>query len=187
MASFVLGLLLTALFAVYRIGTSAWQKVDVRADLLGQFHLVSARISTAGGRTPPAGVTISPDGAAVAVLSPLLDDGTFALDTSTNVLTYQRHTVFWFDVASLQIRQGDVLLAAPTPTVTPIDSLDPNWHLNLPTDFSVLARDVIDFEVTWWATDPAVLQIVSEGARRRYGRQDHERVRLRTLVKVGPP
>lgn len=183
----MLSLVMASLFVIYQIGTSAWQQVGVRADLAGQMHLVSTTLATACDQSPPEGVTISPDGRAVAVCSALTDDGVLALNTESGTLTWQRWIVIWFDPAQREIRRGELPMPAPQPQVSPIQNTLPDWPDDLPTSFTVSAREVDSFQVQWAGSDPPILELNMVGSKRRYGRVDNEVVTTRTSFRVGRP
>lgn len=147
-AAGVMGLLVTAVFAIFRMGIAAWFKTDGLAELTQQGQLVGARWVRDAEVTCAAAVTVSPS--AICFPSALDDTGNYVLDNTTSELIWQSYRIYYLDSPSGEVRWLEVPIDPPTRTVVPIEAYDPGGGArplaSYLTGGRVLARSVTVFQ-----------------------------------------
>lgn len=176
-AASLLGLLLIAIFAVYRSGANAWAMGDAKTELLQQVQLGVSRMAREAERSVYGGVTIAGDEAAVSFIS-AEEDGSFETETDTTRMLWKKYVVFYHDPQTQTLMSREVELAGPIVDAQPIEStlgaIDNYRHGG-----KIVSRHVDSLQV---AFEPPALLTFELGVKKdRYGRRDAEtRVLART-------
>ncbi|MCA9797600.1 MAG: hypothetical protein KC910_37570, partial [Candidatus Eremiobacteraeota bacterium] len=174
----LLGLLVAAIFAIYRMGASALMRTNAATDLVRSNQAVLSRFSRDAEQTVYDSVTIGPNNRSVAFLSAVYDTD-FQVDASGQPL-WQKYVVIYHDPASREVLRREVPLATPTTTAAPIATTGTNitGYLNAGRR---LASDIYDcsfFLDSQPPTNEPLLRVSLDARKRRYGRSDEERVSL---------
>ena len=174
----VLGLLMSMMFAIYRIGAVAWKSGESDVQLAQSAQLVTDRIGREAARSANTSVALDPPASpstAVSFLSPI-DPGTGRpdYDASQRSAIWHSHSVFYHDVTSSEVRQRSIDLATPTAATTPLANLSLER-----TGGTLLAREVSSCEF-FFADRTLEIRLVLE--RKRYGNEAPDRVELNSSV-----
>ncbi len=180
----MLGLLVTVIFAIYRMGASALMKADAESELLQGLQNATRRFARDAEQTVYDSVTVAPDGQAVSFLSAVYGTG-YAVDGNGRP-QWQRFVVYYYEPPSGRFLRREVELVAPLPVAETIEvtGLTLSDYTN---SGALLARHVHDCEFRVDLQPPTGTPILSLalGARKaRYGREDEELVRLGTAVRM---
>lgn len=179
-AGFILGLLLFAIFSIYRMGASTLMKVDAQTEMLQQLQTVLSKLSREAERSIYDGVSVSPDGSAVAILNATYGDGSFAVNASGGII-WQSYVIYYWDSASNAVARTTLPYLPPDPTVPDkLESYTGNPLNVYASGGQIMARGVT--ACTFAIEGDTFLQADLEAQKKRYGREDPERLRLRTTV-----
>lgn len=144
-AAAIMGLLITTVFALFKMGISAWFKADGLTDLVQQGQAVGARWVRDVEVTANQAVSVSPGGDAISLPSARDATGNFVLDPSTSELVWQKYILYYFDPVAGEVRRAEVPIAAPTRSVVPLETYSGQPLSNFMTGGTVLARQVSTF------------------------------------------
>ncbi|MBI3926357.1 MAG: prepilin-type N-terminal cleavage/methylation domain-containing protein [Armatimonadetes bacterium] len=179
-AGFILGLLLFAVFAIYRMGASTMMKADAQTELLQQLQTITTKLSREAERSVYEGVSVTPDGRAVALLDATYSDGSFAVDSSGR-LVWQRYVIYYWEPAASSLSRTTLPYLPPDPRVA--DTLE-SYTGNPLSDYTnggqEVGRNVS--ACTFAIEGGAFLRLGLEAQKKRYGREDPERLSLGTTV-----
>lgn len=106
----LLGLLMTAIFAIFEMGTRAWQKTGTKNELLQQIQLVNFRLSKELELSSPQSVSTDKDAGIVAFLTPLTETGEFCLGVKGRP-EFQAYIVYYLRKSTKMIYRRRVELA----------------------------------------------------------------------------
>lgn len=178
----VLSILMTALFAVFKMGLSAWHKTSTKNELLQQVQIVDFRLSDELQLSALESATADPGIDALSFLSPLDANGKFILSAKGRP-EFQKYIIYYRKSSDQKMYRREVLLnagASERNVPGPIEEYDPGTGKK-PLGFYTnsgqpLARYFTDFtpevlpepvsQVTWKLT----------AQRKRYGTDRPESV-----------
>ncbi len=143
----IMAILTTAVFAVFKMGISAWFKADGLAELQQQGQAVGGRWVRETETTCLAAITLSATGDACSLPSAITPAGVFALDPATSELIWQSYQLYYFDGPSGEVRYLEVPIGATTSAVLPIEQYTGQPLANSLVGGRVLARSVTSFQV----------------------------------------
>lgn len=174
------------LLGIFITGAGAARKGDARAELVADGQIAMTNMTQDIERAPVLGVSVAPDNQGLAVLSALDESGAFELDDEGKPL-WSRWAVYYHENGELKKTYVD-WTASPSVRATPIplEQLDASRTVaDYETGGRVLARNV-------YAVDMRVLPNTTTSLRlelhkKRYGRQDPEKVVMETVVKARNP
>lgn len=180
----ILGLLLAAAFAIYRMGASAWLKSDVKSELLQVAQQVSAKVNREIEASSYRSVEIAPDGSGLAFLSAKDGNGIFNYDPVAITPRWQEYVVLYFDQGRKALLQREVpVLGLPQEKAAmPISSLGGGPVANYFQNGRVIAHgmDSCRFSVT--ASEGIVVEI--SASKKRYGSQTPENQSVRVVTAL---
>ncbi len=148
----VMGVLITSVFGIFKMGISAWFKTDGLTDLVQQGQLVGARWVRDVETTASSAVSVTPAGDAISLPSARDVNGNFVLDATTNEdLVWTKYVLYYYDNVAGEVRRAEVPINPATRAVVPIESYNGpsgrqplSFYLNGGT---VIARQVTAFQV----------------------------------------
>lgn len=183
-ASFVLGLLTTMLFALFRTGIVGLKKVENQSELLRELQLLSLKISRELQESSFRSLSVSPDGHTVAFLSADDANDNFQMDEFGRPL-WQKFILYHFDATESVVRRTEVPYLSPEPgspqtleVYTGDELID---HVNSGTP--VLVAKHVE-ECQWRAEPPSLLEFGFRVEKRRYQGTDNELKRLTSQVQL---
>lgn len=107
----ILGMLLSAVFMIYRMGAQAWLKSDAKSELLQVAQIVSAKVNREVEGSSYRGLEISADGSGLAFPSAKDLNGVFVYDPVAITPIWQKYQVIYFDASKKALFQREVPLA----------------------------------------------------------------------------
>lgn len=184
-AATLLGLLTFAMFAIYRMGASAWAKGSVRSEMLADLQVATARLEKDLGRSTYSSFSVGAGGSAVSFLTPVDDTAPQTFESITGAPLWRRYVLYWLDAASGELRRREVPLPAGAPEESapgPIESFGTSGPLALYLDQGrAVARDVTLFTCSVPGPNrPVRTQLTAQ--RQRYGTSRVETASLRSTV-----
>ena len=152
-AGFVMGLLLVAIFAIFRMGVVSWQKLNANTELFQSIQVSSAKLSRDAERSVFVSASMDNSGRAVAFLSPLDQDEQFVVRDDGS-LEWQKYLVFYRDPSTNEVLVKEVPLhptAAERMNPGPIENYNDGtgtkaWSTYMSAG-QPLARDVTEFTI----------------------------------------
>lgn len=182
--AFVFGLLLAALFGVFRLGATAWQQGSTRTHLLQSCQVVTGRFGRDAERSTVASVSLGPGGNGVAFLSPIDANGVFQYDETTVEPRWQHYVVYYYDAATKGIyrREVSVVGSAQETTAAPIETFSGGPINSFFNGGHKLASDVT--ACTFVLTPDNQLGLTCTATKDRYGASTPEQVTITTMAHL---
>lgn len=187
-AAGVLSLLGLLTLALFQTGASGWKKMEAQSGLLADYEVLAGKLVREVQRSVAASASTGTfsDGDAVSFLSALDDTGTFVLDTGGSYKpVWQRYLIFNYDKNKRQVLLSEVKLVPGSPEALapePIENYDAGLHslaAYRTGEGRLLMSDVDSCSFT--ITD-AILTTEIRGSRKRYGREDPEKLHMKASV-----
>lgn len=184
---FILGLLLTAAFGIYRMGASAWLKIDAKTELLGLAQVVTARINREVEGSSYRSLTVAANGSGIAFLSAKNRDGVFVYDPVTIMPKWQKYVVFYFDNDSKTLlrKEVDVVGKPPENASMPIASLEGKPVENYFQDGQVVQRGIEQLRFSTTPNEQLVLEMSATLSRYGSARPERQSARVVTTFRNG--
>ncbi|MCA9796969.1 MAG: hypothetical protein KC910_34400 [Candidatus Eremiobacteraeota bacterium] len=182
--AFIFGLLLTALFGVFRLGATAWQQGTTRTNLLQACQVVSGRLDRDAERSTVASVSLGPGGNGVAFLSPIDANGVFQYDETTVEPRWQHYVVYYYDGAGQAIYRREVsVVGTPQETTpAPIETFSGGPITNFFNNGRKLASEIT--ACTFLLTPDNQLGMTCTATRARYGSTTPEQATITTMIRL---
>lgn len=182
-AAFILGLLTTAVFALYQMGLNAFFKTNTQSDILQTVQVLGGKWMRDAELTTPEAVSLDLGSTAIALPSARDAAGNLVLDTVNSELIWQRYRLYWHDAPSQTVRFKEIVLATPTSAIGPIETYDDgsgthplSWYC---TGGRVIARQVSLLQLT---RNGASLSLEVQARQDRYGSPEPEQLQHRFVV-----
>ncbi len=185
-ASFVLTILLGAIFLIFEIGSRAMLKTESRTDLLQSLQVGVGRWSRELEPSVYGSVTVAPDGKALSFLSASSDlyDGDYAV-ASNGSLVWQKYLVYYHLSADETLRRVEVPLAPGSPEANaagPIETYGPALPLsNYLAGGRVVARFVYSCD---FVLAPPIVRCRLEARQPKPGGVEFETLSLESRVRL---
>lgn len=177
----ILGLLFTAVFFIYQMGASAWQKGITQSDLQQSAQVAKAQLARELERSTYDSLSVDPQG--ISFLSPMDANGRFQVDPVALKPHWQKYVIFYHDPAtrSLMWREESVLGSPQELTPGPIET----WGAAQPLSSyfnsgRALAREIDS--CTFAVTPDKVVSFLWSGQKKRYGSETPEKLTIRSAV-----
>lgn len=174
-SSFILGLLLTAAFMIYRMGASAWLKSDAKSELLQIAQVVTAKVNREVESSNFRSLSVAPDGSGVAFLSAKNANGVFVYDPVSIVPRWQKYIVLYFQSSDKTLYRREISVVGQPQEMgaAPIESRGAGAVETYFSSGQVVAHgmDVCRFSTT--ADEQLVMEL--ELSKKRYGSEEPER------------
>lgn len=183
-ASVILGLLLFALFSLFRTGVVGLKKVDNQSSLLRELQILSLKIGRAAHESSFDSLSVSPDQTIVAFLSAEDGNGDFIADDLGRPV-WQKFIVYYLQTSDNTIYRTEVPYTATDPSET--TTYEDYSGGTLPAlvgsgDPRPLAKNITFCR--WERLSPALLSFQFQAERQRYQSDDFEKKSLTSTVKL---
>lgn len=177
-ASFLLGIMLLAVGAIYKIGAAGMSKTTAHSDMLAQAQVTAAKLSREVATSSFDSLTISPDHTAASFLLRIDEKGHFAFDALDGRPLWKSYVVYFQENDELKRRvlplpEGAVLLNA-----APIEEFAPWGKKPLSeycTDGATIARSL---KTCNFQNFSGRLRLTLVAEKQRLGKKDPETMEL---------
>lgn len=184
----MLGVLMTAVIAVYLMGVRAWSRSDVQAELLADVEVLSNRLSRALEQSAYEGLSVGDEGRAVAILLPTDAEGGYQIDPEYGSSLWERYEIYYLDGETIRRREVPLVPGATQrQNPGPIEQYNPGGGAAALESYlsggAPVAHNVLDFQVQPLPATRLV-RITARLEKWRYGKQDKEKMTLDTLIRM---
>ena len=183
-ASIILGLLVTALFGLFRTGIVSMRKVDNQTELIRELQILSLKITDEASASSFKSLCLSGNHEAVSFLSAVDKNGVFRTDEFGRP-EWQEFILYYYQQEDSTIRRTTV----PFVTGSPIEARTLEQYSGKSIDFylgqgtpTILAHRVSGCR--WDANPPAVIEFEFKVEKQRYQQKDMEQKRLFSAITM---
>jgi hypothetical protein len=163
----LLGLLTACLFAIFRIGSSAWHKGNTDTELVQQLDLVHHRLAQEVKYSLYAGVSLDPPGAATALSLPSCKIGNLPdYDATLRSPRWHKYVIVYHNPANQEVLLVEKDITPPSTSVIPLAGLAGERNGG-----HRLARFISRCE---FRCQSGLLEVMLEAQKSRYGKQANE-------------
>ncbi|MCA9796856.1 MAG: hypothetical protein KC910_33835 [Candidatus Eremiobacteraeota bacterium] len=169
-------LLMVTMFAIFRMGASAWKKGEAHADLMHALQVTLAHCTRSVEQSVYDGLALDPPGAPTGLsLISSWDQANseFDFDGTAGAPVWHRHVIIYYDAAQQEVLQRELAIP-PTTTAAPLATLSLER-----TGGRVLAREITAFNCTLVGRE---LTFNVEATKKRYGSYQPEVLRLSSSI-----
>lgn len=184
----ILGMLLVAIFLIYRMGAASMMRADAETELTQNAQILSRNFAKDVEQTVYDSVSLAPDNSAVAFLSGIYGSD-FQVDSAGNPL-WQKYVVYYHDRAQRRVFRQEVSLPAGASqiyTPAPIDTLAGLDVTSYATGGDRIADNIYgcSFELDFQPpTNTPILLLRVDARKARYGNTEEEMVQVDSAVRM---
>lgn len=180
----IFGLLLVALFFIFRTGANAWTKGHTESAMLSTLQVVSARLSRAAERSTRYSLNVDSVAKGVSFLSAVDANGRFQYNPVSRLPLWQEYLIYFYDSTRQTINMRAIPVVG-TPQERAATTFERAFGTPLSDEFVggvAIARKIVDARFEQTADDQLVLEFDVE--RTRYHLQGSKLITSRTVVKL---